>query len=107
MTDVWLTAVYRLVKKGESNDGAIDIVYDRIDDLHREGEFDQVDEILQRVDLDQLNSTLMVAFLCITKLASERGHLPYRPTFVKRIVARMESMGIEPERIEERLRLLG
>ena len=106
MTDVWLTAVYRLVKKDE-DDGAIDVLYDRIDGLHLDGEFEQVDAILQRVDLDQLNETLMVAFLCITKLAFTKGHLPYRPTFVKRVVARMETMGIEPDCIARRLRLLG
>lgn len=107
MPDDWLTAVYRLVKKGETDDDAIDIVYDRIDGLHLEGEFEQVDAILQRVDLEQLNETLMVAFLCITKLAFTKGHLPYRPTFVKRVVARMEAMNIEPDCIERRLRLLG
>jgi hypothetical protein len=84
----FLDGVYQAVAQGDT-DGAADKVYDRIDRLLERGEFATCDRLLRRIDLGQLDSNVMVAFLVITLPA--RQHLHERGPFyrgVERILSR-------------------
>jgi hypothetical protein len=74
----FLERVYQAVARGDS-DGATDEVYDQVDGLLERGDFAACDRILQLVDLDRLDSNLMVAFLVIT--LPVREHLRERRAF--------------------------
>ena len=93
----FLDRVYQAVARGDT-DGATDDVYDRIDGLLERGEFAACDRILQRIDLGQLDSNLMVAFLVITLPARQQLH--ERGPFyrgVQRILARERGQeAVEP-----------
>jgi hypothetical protein len=96
----FLDGVYQAVARGDI-DGATDEVFDRIDGLLENGEFAACDCIFQRIDLDRLDSNLMVAFLVITLPASE--HLHERGPFYRE-VQRNLTRDRGPEAVEQILR---
>lgn len=91
----WLLDVYSLEHQQE-REAAIDLVFDKIDELLREAAFDRCDEILQSVDVQRLSTSLMVAFLSITLAAKKE--LSSRAALVGRIEARLGEL--EPHRLE-------
>jgi tetratricopeptide (TPR) repeat protein len=91
----WLLEVYSLVSQAR-REAAIDLVFERIDALLREGRFDSCDEVLRAVDTRRLSTSLMVAFLSITLAAKDE--LKSRAALVDRIEARLGD--VEPERLE-------
>ncbi len=56
----WLEAIYALVEYGHTED-ALDILYERIDDLLSKGAMMEVDSILGWIDLGRLDVTLLLA----------------------------------------------
>jgi hypothetical protein len=91
----WLQEIYRLVATDEK-DAAVDILYERVDELHRRGEFAASDRVIAQVDLERLDTLLLVALLSITCPASHE--LQNRAKLVERIEARL--MELAPDRIE-------
>lgn len=84
-TPVWdlnLYRIYRLCQERRS-DEAIDLLFDRIDDLLRGGRFPEVDRLLEQVELGRLNEDLLVAFVTIT--AAARDQLAARASFRSRM----------------------
>lgn len=95
----WVEEMYLLVAHREL-ERAVDLLFERVDDLLLEGRMNECDAILRTIDIDQLDSNLMVSLLSITLPAA--SELPYRPT----LVARVESsfMKTDPERTAGLLR---
>jgi tetratricopeptide (TPR) repeat protein len=91
----WLLEVYSLVLE-ERREDATDLVFEKIDELLQGAEFDRCDEILRRLDVHRLSTSLMVAFLSITLAA--KSELGARAALVDRIEARLRE--IEPSRLE-------
>ena len=76
----WLDELYRLV--ASSQDCALDLVLEKIDDLLLEGRFEVVNEILSTVDVQRLDPTVMLALLSVTK--STNQNLPcWQKLFVR------------------------
>jgi hypothetical protein len=98
----WLTDVYALNEAGETDD-AVDMIFDRVDDLLLDGEAPQVDDLLNAIDVKRLDITLMLAALSITKPAADR--LQNRLGFVGRVEGRLrEVAGDRMERLLSGLR---
>lgn len=95
----WLDTVYSLVARGKPDD-AIDVLFDRVDDLLIAGEFPRCNDLLHAVDLARLDIDLLVALLSITLRAAP--HLPDRPWLVQRVEKRLRE--IAPDRIEGLMR---
>ena len=83
----WLETIYSLVADRKVDD-AIDVVLDNIDDMLLAGEFGQCDRALSAVDLDRLDTNLMVCFMSVT-LAAKR-HLQNRAAFVDAVERKLE-----------------
>lgn len=94
----WLGDVYSLVERNLP-DEAVDILFDRIDDLLVTGQFARCDALLRAIDLKRLDSNLIVAVLSITLAAAEK--LPYRARLLKRAEERLSA--IAPDRVERLL----
>jgi hypothetical protein len=88
----WLDDVYSLVKEGRNSD-AIDVLFDAIDDMFLDGEFERCNEALEAVRIELLNPTLIVAVLSVTLAAAE--HLPYRETLFERSAERLAVIASE------------
>ena len=67
----WLSDLYMLVAENKI-DPAINLLFDKIDDLLCAGEFATVDQIIQVIDLTRLDSNLLVGLLSITYAASDK-----------------------------------
>lgn len=80
----WLDEVYVLVSQ-QNLEGAIDLLFDRIDDLLLAGRMQECDKILRAVELGRLESNLLVGLLTATLPAAHS--LPYRATLVVEIEA--------------------
>ncbi len=91
----WIEDVYSLVKR-EEIDPAIDLLFEKIDDLLVDGHFTACDDILRAIDVSRLDTNLLVAVLSITVAARE--HLPYRVRWLERATQRL--MELSPDRIE-------
>ncbi|MCY1009724.1 hypothetical protein OV079_30000 [Nannocystis pusilla] len=70
-TPAWVQHIYELVKTDELDD-ALDVLFENVDDLLRQGRMALVDDVLQRFDLERLEPTLLTGLLAITKRASSR-----------------------------------
>ncbi len=84
----FLERIYQAVARGDA-EGATDELFDRMDRLLEADDFAACDRILQRANLDRLESNLIVAFLVITLPARE--HLRERGSFyhgVERMLTR-------------------
>lgn len=100
-TPNWLEQVY-LLTMAHKIDNAVDIVFERLDELFRHEKFEDCDNILQIVDLYKLETNLIIAFLSITLRAADK--LPSRGNFVNRARQRFLAMELEPDRISKLLR---
>lgn len=94
----WLGDLYTLVQDGET-DRAVDVLFDRIDDLLIAEDFGRCNDLLLVVDPKRLDTHLLVSVLSVTKSAAER--LPNRPTLVRRVEERLSR--VAPDRIERLL----
>ena len=91
----WLTELYEMVSTG-STDKSIDMIFDKIDNLHTAGDFDSVDNILYELDATRLTTTVLIAFLSITKAA--RDELYNREDLIRRIEQELKIRC--PDRVE-------
>ena len=78
---MWLDDVYSLVQQKRQRK-AVDILYEKVDDLLIAGEFKRCDELLRTIDLSRLDTNLIVSVLAMTKSAA--SDLPCRPNFLAR-----------------------
>ena len=69
-----LEKVYELCENGDT-DAAADIVFDKIDRALCDRRFDEINEVLKKVQVKRLTTSLMRSFLCMTHCAKHR--LPY------------------------------
>ncbi|WP_428265089.1 hypothetical protein [Haliangium sp.] len=95
---LWLGDVYSLVAR-QQPDEAIDILFDHIDELLSEGQFARCDSVLRAIDLDRLDTNLVVAVLSITLSAADE--LPHRARLLSRAEKRLSVLA--PERVERLL----
>ena len=87
-----LEDIYKLVAE-EKNDLAIDILFDLVDGILASEKFNRVDDLIREIDLDQLNTNLMVGLLCITSAAKDK--LSERASLVEHIEARFRITDLE------------
>ena len=66
----WFDELYSNMEKGKIH-AAMDILYEKIDDLFIEEKFCKVDEILTRLDLERLDANLLAGVLTITLPAKD------------------------------------
>lgn len=84
--DNFLDKVY-LLSRLDKVDSATDLIFDYIDWLLRAGEFNTCNELLLRVDVEKLTTTLMLSFLTIT--AAAKSKLGARSDMYQRVESRM------------------
>ena len=80
----WLSQVNKLATMG-SVDSALDILYDKVDFLLREGKLSKVDEILESANPETLNINIILGLLTTTLPAKTR--LKVRGTFYETVEA--------------------
>jgi hypothetical protein len=78
----------RLDKLGRI-DAALDIVFDRVDELLLEGDFEKVDQEISRIRETDFSAELLLGILTVTLPAKE--NLPGRPDLYSRIKQWLES----------------
>jgi len=76
---------------------ALDIIFNEVDDRLCDGKFDEVNEILQVVDIEDTSVRLLIGYLTITLAAHKK--LPYRPTFFQRCKTEFEKRPESQNRI--------
>lgn len=91
----WMTRVYQLVARKEIDD-ALEILYDELLDPQTDGRFAECDELLALIDVDGLDTNLMIGVLAVTYQA--RGILRNRARVLHRIEERLAQ--VAPDRIE-------
>lgn len=94
-----MTDIYRLVASGKT-DLAADMIFDRVDDLLCAGQFQEVDALLERIDVEQLDITACLCFLSVCLRAEP--HLAAWPGMVQRVAARVRTLA--PDRYERLMR---
>ena len=90
-----LEPMYQPVEEGRTA-RALDVLFDHIDDMLCDGEFQRCDEVIQHIDLERLNTSLLVGVLSITLAAREK--LNHRRQVVEAIRKRLEILA--PGRVE-------
>ena len=95
MADDSLERMYQLVEEGRT-DTALDVLFDHIDDMLCNGEFQKCDDGIQQIDLERLDTNLLVGVLSITLAAREK--LTRRAQVVQAIRKRLEILA--PGRVE-------
>jgi len=76
-----------------SIDKQIDKIFDQVDDLCLEGKFEEVDEILKSVDIENTMEELLIAYLAITKAATPK--LRWRDRFYSDVFSKfLKTRGI-------------
>lgn len=91
----WMTQVYQLVARKEIDD-ALEILYDELLDPQTDGRFAECDELLALIDVDGLDTNLMIGVLAVTFQA--RDILRNRARVLHRIEKRLAQLA--PDRIE-------
>lgn len=91
----WLESLYAET----SVHTAIDMLFDRVDRMMLDEKFEDVDGLLRIIDVDRLDSNLMVGVLTITQCARER--LAERVGALERIEKRLRAT--DPDRVDELL----
>lgn len=91
----WMTRMYQLVARKEIDD-ALEILYDELLDLQTAGRFAECNEMLALLDVDGLDTNLMVGVLVVTYQAKDR--LSHRARILKKIERRLAELA--PNRIE-------
>lgn len=84
---VWLAEAVNLDSIGKM-DGALDIVYNKLDDLLLQGQYTKVDHFLKQLVAANYSPNLLLGILTVTFYASE--HLPSRAEFLEKTVAVFE-----------------
>lgn len=90
----FLQQLYNLAS-GDFNE-TMDLLFAYIDDLLYKGRFADCDQLLEEVDLQYLNTYLIIGFLSTTRRAT--SVLKNRKSFVER--ARVRLTELAPDRIE-------
>lgn len=98
----WLEHLYCLEADGQ-HDAAVDMVFDQVDELLRQGAFPTCDSLLQAVDVERLGLYALIAFLAATNAAKKL--LVSRPTFFQRVRTRAEVLA--PQRASRLVSGLG
>jgi len=91
----FLTNLYEAIGKVH-DEKLIDLLIERFDIALSTGFFSVADELLEELDIDKLNSNLIICILSATRRA--RGQLPKRQDFVDRARGRLTEL--YPERVE-------
>ena len=92
----WVDEIYKLVKENR-NDAALDILFDHIDDMFLAGKFKECDKVLPTIDLERLNTSLLVGLMMITFAAKDK--LTYREQMLINIEDRLKVLA--PDRVEK------
>lgn len=97
-TFAWLPQLYQLVAAGRTTK-AIDLLFGKVDSLLCAGSFEEIDALLRTIEVDCLDTTLLVGVLSIT--VSAKNHLRDRAALAKRIEQRLKLLA--PDRIDRLL----
>ncbi len=87
--------LHQYVLRGESGEGAA-VLLDIVDDLLIDGKFEEAAAYLEAIDLQQLDTRMLVVVLTLSNWFKE--DYPARVNLVDRIVKRMTELA--PDRIE-------
>ncbi len=87
----FLDHVARLDTLG-NHDAALDILYDKIDGLLRSERFDEVDQLLSNIDVDDLSPDLLLGIL--TASLPAKSKLPSRTVFFEKVETSLKDRGI-------------
>jgi hypothetical protein len=79
-SDPLLVELRRLEASGDRN-AALDLLYDRVDELMRTGQFEALDSLLQQVRLGDMSIDVLLGLLTATLPA--RSRLPSRQAFFR------------------------
>ena len=93
----FLADLYQAIGKVH-DEKLIDLLMERFDIALSTGFFSVADDLLEEIDIDKLNSNLIICILCATRRAGSLGHLLKRQGFVDR--ARVRLTELHPERVE-------
>jgi hypothetical protein len=85
-TKLFLSKIYGL-SRAEETDRGIDHIFEYFEDLFEAARFDACDRIIQHVDLERVDATLMVSFLVITLTVKDR--LPSRAWYYSHARSRL------------------
>ena len=98
----WLQQIYRLVEAGGGHniDDAIDLLFDHIDEMFLEGRFEECNDLLPKIDLEKMDTYLLVGLLSITFAAKNK--LSYHPEFESKIEERLKVLA--PDRAHRLIR---
>jgi len=91
----WVEVAYSQVFQS-NNEGAVDVIFDQLDQLLLDGDFLKCDEVLREIDVNLLNAHTIIAILSVTLRASKK--LENRVDFVSRARQRLEE--ITPNRVD-------
>lgn len=98
--DIIMQELYTALEKNISDDLIIDLLLSSFNLEFAFGNFDRVNSILEDLDIDRLNTVLLVAILAITY--SVRDELFSRRYFLKRVRRKFEKT--EPHRVDRLLK---
>jgi hypothetical protein len=99
MTALSLGQIHKLAEEGET-DKAADCMLAAFDDLFTYGEFEEANSLMCRIDLNRLDTNLVVCLLCSTVAAKDE--LPDRPKIVALAEARLRVLALD--RVKELMR---
>ena len=94
----WLDDMYAL--DADNNcDGAIDLLFEGLDELLLAEHYDNCDAILQALDVGRMSATLLIG--CISFIRPASYHLPSYPTFFEAAESRLRVLA--PDRVDRLL----
>lgn len=82
----WVSHIYDLSASSKS-DAAIDILFQHIDGYLSQRDYHSCDEVLRTLDVDRLDTNLLVASIVVTQGAE--SHLPYLPQWTQKVRDRL------------------
>jgi len=91
----WLEELYGLVSQ-KKLENAVALLFDQVDELLDAGDVAGCNKVLEAVELERLDSNLLIGVLSVTVPAAP--HLPFRPTLVRQIEGILTRT--DPERVE-------
>ncbi len=77
----WMVEAIEKAKEGD-NDKALDLIYDNLDDMLIDGEYDKMNRFFDELDTYDYNDCILFGVLTVTYCAEE--HLPSREKFINR-----------------------
>lgn len=96
-----LTEIYAHAERGD-DEVAAELVFDEIDDLPTAGDLHGCNELLYTVDVERLNSNLLISFLAATFTVKDL--LSGRACLLRRVEARLQQLA--PDRVEALMRAM-